>query len=116
MSNLKNSVRLTGYAGSDAIQVELGGHKRLARVNMAVNEQFRGRDGLINRQTQWFQLVFWDGKAEQALLSIRKGTGFSVEGRLVNHHYKTKDGQEKLSTEVVVNEITMELQEDTRRQ
>lgn len=105
MKNQKNYVTLTGFAGKDAQIVEFSG-KEMARVSMAVNEDYK--DALNNevKNTLWFPLVFWNAKVELAK-DIKTGTNFKVEGKLSNSSYTTKDNEQRTSTEIIVNKITI---------
>ncbi|MES2418374.1 MAG: single-stranded DNA-binding protein [Bacteroidota bacterium] len=107
MNNLKNSVRLAGFAGSDLVVTTFENNKKVGRVSVAINEYFRSKAGEENKQTQWFNLVFWNAKADEAEKLIKKGTEISVEGRLVSQVYIAKDGQKRYATEIAVNEFEL---------
>lgn len=107
MNNLRNSVRLVGFAGSDLIVTPFENDKKVARVSVAINEYFRTKTGEESRQTQWFNLVFWNAKADMAIALIKKGVEVAVEGKLVSQIYVTKDGQRRYTTEIVVQEIQL---------
>ena len=107
MNNVKNSVRLTGFAGTDPVIVDFTNHKRLARVSLAVNESYRNSSGELVTQTQWVNLAFWNKKVELIEGLVKKGTGFSIEGRLTTQTYKDKKGEQRFTTEIVVNTVEM---------
>ena len=105
MNNLKNSVRLVGFAGSDLIVTPFDNNKKVARVSVAINEYYKTKTGEDSKQTQWFNLVFWNGKADDAVRLIKKGTEIAVEGKLASQVYTTKDGQKRYTTEIVVQDV-----------
>ena len=107
MSKSDNKVELTGFAGSDAELKEIGNNKKLAKVSIAVNDNYRNFAGEEVKNTQWFNLVFWGAKADDAVRLIKKGTLFSVEGRLSTQQYEAKDGTKRYTTDIVVNEIEL---------
>ncbi|RZK52408.1 MAG: single-stranded DNA-binding protein [Pedobacter sp.] len=107
MESAINKVVLSGCAGSDAEIRTLANNQKLARVSMAVNEYFKNAMGEEVKRTQWFSLTFWNAKADEAIEQIKKGTRFSIEGRLQTNHYEAKDGTKRFSTEIVVNELTV---------
>lgn len=107
MENLVNKVVLSGCAGSNAELRIVAGNSKLARVNMAVNESYRNSAGEEVKKTQWFSLTFWGAKADVAELKIKKGTHFTIEGRLQNNNYEAKDGTKRYTTEIVVDEIAI---------
>lgn len=107
MENVVNKVVLSGCAGADAELRIVGGNSKLARVNMAVNESYRNAAGEEVKRTQWFSLTFWNAKADIAELKIKKGTRFTIEGRLQNNNYEAKDGTKRYTTEIVVDEVVV---------
>lgn len=107
MNNLRNSVRLVGFAGSDLIVTPFDNNKKVARVSVAINEYYKTKTGEESKQTQWFNLVFWNGKADDAVKLIRKGAEIAVEGKLVSQIYTTKDGQKRYTTEIVVHDVQL---------
>lgn len=107
MENVKNSVRLMGFAGYDPVVINFANQKRMARVSIAVNEFYKNSAGEAVNQTQWFNLVFWNKKAELAVKSIVKGTQFSVEGKLVTQSYTDKKGELRYTIEVNVNTLQL---------
>ncbi len=107
MSNLKNSVHLTGFAGSDLVVTPFENNKKVARVSVAINEYYKNKSGEESKQTQWFNLVFWNAKADEAVKLIKKGAEIAVVGKLASQTYTTKEGLKRYTTEIVVNEMTL---------
>jgi single-strand DNA-binding protein len=105
METVNNKVTLTGFAGADAIVKTFGKSQKLARVNLAVNEYFKGANGEEVKKTQWFNLLFWNTKANIAEEQIKKGTRFTIEGRLQTNTYDAKDGTKRYTFDIVVNEV-----------
>lgn len=107
MENVTNKVVLTGFAGADADVKVLSGNQKLARVSIAISESYRNGASEEVKKTQWFNLTFWNAKADIAEAQIKKGTRLTVEGRLQTNHYEAKDGTKRYATEVVVNEVSI---------
>jgi single-strand DNA-binding protein len=105
MENVVNKVMLSGCAGADAEIKVISENQKLARVNIAVNEHFRSSVGEDSKKTHWFTLTFWNAKADIAEEKIKKGTWFSIEGKLQTNNYEAKDGTKRYATEVVVSEV-----------
>ncbi|WP_316736180.1 single-stranded DNA-binding protein [Pedobacter aquatilis] len=105
MENVTNRVTLSGFAGADAEIKKLSEKQKLAKVRLAVNEYYKNGSGEEVKTTQWFNLTFWNAKADFAEKHIIKGTYLSIEGRLVNNFYESKDGSKRYSMEIFVNEI-----------
>jgi single-strand DNA-binding protein len=107
MKNFRNSVSLTGLAVTDPIVVNFSDEKKVARVSLAINEFFKNSGGEAVCQTQWFNLVFWNKKADLALELIKKGVELSIEGSLNVQSYTDKKGEQRLSTEIFVNHLEL---------
>ena len=105
MNTLKNSVRLTGFLGTDPEIRTFSDDKTLARVSIATNERYRNAQGEWVTDTQWHNLVFWGKLALFAQKSLTKGSEIAIEGKLVNRQYVDKEGVTRYVTEVNVHEI-----------
>ena len=104
MSNLRNSVRLVGFLGSDP-EVKVIANKKMARVSIATNEYHKNEKGEKIEETQWHDLVMWDKTAILAENFLHKGSEISIEGKLKSGSYTDKAGVKKYFTEIVVNEV-----------
>lgn len=104
MERVKNSVRLTGYAGADPVIVQFASEKKMAKVSIGVHEFYKNSLGEAIDQTQWFQLIFWNQKAE-LVEDVKKGAALRVEGKLSVQSYTDKSGELRYTTEIVVNEL-----------
>ncbi|TCD11261.1 single-stranded DNA-binding protein [Pedobacter frigidisoli] len=107
MESVINKVVLSGFAGADAELRILSGNQKLARVNLAVNESYKNASGEEVKKTQWFTLTFWNAKADLAAAQIKKGTRFTIEGRLQTGSYEAKDGTKRFTTDIVVSELAI---------
>ncbi len=107
MSNLRNSVRLLGFLGADPEIKTIGEKKKLAKVTIATNDSYRNDKGEKVEETQWHNLIMWDGLAAIAEKYLHKGSEVSVEGKLTSHSYTDKEGVKKYFTEVLVSEVLM---------
>lgn len=105
MENVRNSVRLTGYAGIDPVIVNFAEEKRMARLSLGVHEFFKNSLGEAVDQTQWFNLVFWNKKVQLVEDAVKKGAALRIEGKLSSQSYTDKNGDQRYATEVVVNEL-----------
>ncbi|MNR00646.1 Single-stranded DNA-binding protein [compost metagenome] len=105
MKNFKNSVYLTGHAGTDPVVVNFSDEKKVARVSLAINDFYKNAAGEAVCQTQWFNLVFWNRKADLALQLIKKGLSLGIEGSLNTQSYTDKKGEQRFTTEIFVNHL-----------
>ena len=107
MNALKNSVRLTGFLGSNPEVKAINDNKNLARVSIATHTRHRNSDGEWTTDTQWHNLVFWGKQAAFAEKSLTKGSEITVEGKLVNRQYVDKTGITRYVTEISVQELLL---------
>jgi single-strand DNA-binding protein len=107
MSNLRNSVRLTGFLGADPEIKTIGEKKKLAKVTIATNDSYKNDKGEKIEETQWHNLVMWDRLANLAENYLHKGSEVSVEGKLNSRSYTDKEGVKRYITEVLVSEVLM---------
>lgn len=104
MSALKNSVRLTGFLGSDPEIVTYGDKQKMARVSLATHEKYRNKEAEWITDTHWHTLTYWGRNAEYAEKTLKKGNQISIEGRLVSRNYTDKEGITRYISEIIVND------------
>lgn len=107
MSNLRNSVRLTGFLGNSPEVKEISKSKKIVFLRLATNESYTNNKGEKVEETQWHTLTFWNKQAEIAKQYLTKGNEVSIEGKLNNKSYTDKEGIKRYTTEIVVNEILL---------
>ncbi len=107
MSNLKNSVRLTGFLGAAPEVKEFGNQKKVATMSIATKDIYKNEKGEKVEDTQWHNLVAWNQQATIAEKYLQKGSELSIEGKLVNRNYIDKQGIKRYMTEIVVSEILL---------
>ncbi|MBB6500428.1 single-stranded DNA-binding protein [Pedobacter cryoconitis] len=105
MDRVKNSVRLTGYAGTDPVVIAFGTGKKMARLSLGVHEFYKNSLGEAIDQTQWFNLIFWNHKVELVEETVKKGTALRIEGKLSAQSYTDRNGDQRYTTEIVINEL-----------
>jgi single-strand DNA-binding protein len=105
MNALQNKVQLIGNLGNnpDVRNTESG--KKMARISIATNENYRNAKGETVKETQWHNAIAWGKNAELAEKYLIKGSQVAIEGKLVNRNYVDKDGIKRYITEVQVNDI-----------
>lgn len=107
MSNLRNSVRLTGFLGSAPEVKSISETKKVAKLNLATNDSYKNEKGEKVEETQWHNLVAWNAQATIAEKFLQKGSEVAIEGKLTNRSYVNKDGVKCYVTEVIVSEILL---------
>jgi len=107
MYALKNKVQLIGHLGADPEVRNLEGGKKVAKLNMATNENYKNANGEKVNETQWHHLVAWGKGADLAEQFLKKGSELAIEGKLTYRDYIDANGVKKYITEVQVNEILL---------
>ena len=107
MNSLNNSVRLLGNVGMDPQVITFESGNKLAKFSMATNERRKNADGQYQDITTWHNLVIWGKGADIIQTYIKKGDKLAIEGKLTYNKYEDKEGAQRTSTEIVVNDFTM---------
>ena len=110
MSGSVNKVILVGNLGRDPEIRTLNSGDRVANLSIATSEQWRDRNsGERRERTEWHRVViFNDNLVKVAENFLRKGSKVYLEGALQTRKYE-QGGQEKFSTEVVLQKFRGEL-------
>lgn len=111
MSGSVNKVILVGNLGRDPEVRSLQDGTRVANLSLATSENWRDRQtGERRERTEWHRVVIFNDKlAEVAEKYLRKGSKIYVEGQLQTRKWTGQDGQDKYSTEVVLQRFRGEL-------
>lgn len=107
MSTLRNKVQLIGNLGNDPEIITLDSGKKLAKISIATNENYKNAQGEKVTDTQWHNVVAWNKTAEIIEQYLQKGNEVAIEGKLTYRSYEDKDGVKKYTTEIVCNELLM---------
>ena len=100
-----NKVELVGVVGNIRKSEVNGGLNAMANMSVATSYAYRAQSGEIVVQTEWTNVVAWEGANIAALDSISKGDKVRVIGRLKTRKYTASDGIEKYSTEVIAKSV-----------
>jgi len=99
-----NKVILVGNLGQDPeIRYQPSGGA-VANLSIATSESWRDKQtGENKEQTEWHRVVLFGKLAEVAGEYLRKGSQVYIEGKLRTRKWQDQAGQDKYTTEVVVN-------------
>ena len=111
MAGSVNKVILIGNLGADPEIRTLNSGDRVANLRIATSESWRDRaSGEKKERTEWHRVViFNDNLVKVAESYLRKGSKVYVEGALQTRKWTDQSGQEKYSTEVVLQKFRGEL-------
>jgi single-strand DNA-binding protein len=105
--SIRNSVNLIGNIGQKPEIINLESGKKLAKFSLATNETYKDAKGEKQTKTEWHNLIAWGKTAEIAEKYIEKGHEVGIKGKLTYNKYEDKDGNKRVSTEIVVDEILL---------
>lgn len=103
-----NKVILVGNLGRDPESRYGADGSAIVNVSLATTDNWRDKSsGERKESTEWHRLVFFGKLAEIAGQYLKKGSQVYVEGRLRTRKWQDKDGQERQTTEIVIEEMKM---------
>ena len=102
---MSNNVTLIGNLVDDPELRFTPSGVALAKIRMAVNRRWRGKDGEWQEDTSFFTGTIWREQAESAAESLQKGARVIVTGRLEQRSWETDQGDKRSVVEVQIDEI-----------
>lgn len=98
-----NKVILIGNLTRDPELSETPSGIPVCRFSIAVSRDYASSDG--NRETDFFNITVWRGRAENCGKYLKKGNKVAVVGSLQTRSYEDKDGIKRNVIDVVANEV-----------
>ena len=103
-----NKVILLGNLGRDPEVRHLPNGDPVCNIALATTRTWKDKtSGERKEETEWHRLTAIGKIAEIAGQYLKKGSQVYVEGRFKTRRWTDKDGVEKISTEVVLTDLTM---------
>lgn len=104
MSGSVNKVILVGNLGADPEVRRMQDGRPVVNLRIATSETWRDRSsGERKERTEWHRVViFNEGLAKVAENYLRKGAKVYIEGQLQTRKWQDQSGQDRYSTEVVL--------------
>ena len=111
MAGSINKVILVGNLGKDPEVRQTQDGRPIVNLNLATSENWRDKTtGERREKTEWHRVViFSEGLARVAEQYLKKGSKVYVEGQLQTRKWQDKDGQERYTTEVVLQNFNSAL-------
>lgn len=111
MAGSVNKVILVGNLGRDPEIRRMNNGDPVVNLSVATSENWRDKSsGERREKTEWHRVViFNDNLAKVAENYLKKGSKVYVEGQLQTRKWTDQNGQEKYSTEVVLQRFRGEL-------
>ena len=111
MAGSVNKVILVGNLGKDPEVRRLGSGDPVVNLRIATSETWKDKaSGERKERTEWHSVViFNENLARVAEQFLKKGSKVYIEGQLQTRKWQDQSGQEKYSTEVVLQRFRGEL-------
>lgn len=99
-----NKVILIGNCGGDPETRYMPNGNAVTNITLATTDSWKDKQtGQMQERTEWHRVVFFGKLAEIAGEYLRKGSQVYIEGRLQTRKWQGQDGQDRYTTEVVVD-------------
>ncbi|TIT43733.1 MAG: single-stranded DNA-binding protein [Mesorhizobium sp.] len=112
MAGSLNRVFLIGHLGADPEIRRLNSGDPVVNIRIATSESWRDKNsGERKEKTEWHNVViFNDGLAKVAEQYLKKGAKVYVEGQLQTRKWQDQSGNDRYTTEIVLQKFRGELQ------
>jgi len=105
-----NKVILVGNLGADPEARSLNNGGEVVNLRVATSEQWKDRDGNRQERTEWHQVVIFNENLGRVAKSyLKKGSKVYLEGQLQTRKWTDQSGNDKYTTEVVLQRFRGEL-------
>ena len=105
-----NKVILVGNLGADPEARSLNNGGEVVNMRVATSEQWKDRDGNRQERTEWHNVVIFNENLGRVAKSyLRKGSKVYLEGQLQTRKWTDQSGNDKYTTEVVLQRFRGEL-------
>jgi single-strand DNA-binding protein len=106
-----NKVILVGNLGADPEARSLNNGGEVVNMRIATSEQWKDRDGNRQERTEWHNVViFNENLGRVAKNYLRKGSKVYVEGQIQTRKWTDQSGNDRYTTEIVLQKFRGELQ------
>lgn len=105
-----NKVILVGNLGDDPEARSLNNGGEVVNLRVATSENWKDKDGNRQERTEWHRVVIFNENLGRVAKSyLRKGSKVYLEGQIQTRKWQGQDGQDRYSTEVVLQRFRGEL-------
>jgi len=104
MAGSINKVILVGNVGNDPEIRTFGNGGKVANLSIATSESWRDKQsGEKREKTEWHRVaIFQEGLVGVVERYVKKGTKLYIEGKLQTRKWQDRDGNDKYTTEIVL--------------
>jgi single-strand DNA-binding protein len=110
MAGSVNKVILVGNLGADPESRSLNNGGEVVNIRVATSENWKDRDGNRQERTEWHNVVIFNENLGRVAKSyLRKGSKVYLEGQLQTRKWTDNNGNDRYTTEVVLQRFRGEL-------
>ena len=105
-----NKVILVGNLGADPESRSLNNGGEVVNIRVATSEQWKDRDGNRQERTEWHNVVIFNENLGRVAKSyLKKGSKVYLEGQLQTRKWTDQSGNDRYTTEIVLQRFRGEL-------
>ena len=105
-----NKVILVGNLGADPEARSLNNGGEVVNMRVATSESWKDRDGNRQERTEWHNVVIFNENLGRVAKSyLRKGSKVYLEGQIQTRKWQGQDGNDRYTTEIVLQRFRGEL-------
>ncbi len=105
-----NKVILVGNLGADPESRSFSNGGEVVNLRVATSENWKDRDGNRQERTEWHSVaIFNENLGRVAKSYLRKGSKVYLEGQLQTRKWQDQSGNDRYSTEIVLQKFRGEL-------
>src|SRR6187431_2656255 len=105
-----NKVILVGNLGADPEARSLNNGGEVVNLRVATSESWKDKDGNRQERTEWHQVVIFNENLGRVAKSyLRKGSKVYLEGQIQTRKWTDQSGNDKYTTEIVLQRFRGEL-------
>ena len=105
-----NKVILVGNLGADPEARSLNNGGEVVNMRVATSESWKNKDGERQERTEWHNVViFNENLGRVAKNYLRKGSKVYLEGQIQTRKWQGQDGNDRYTTEIVLQRFRGEL-------
>ena len=98
-----NKVILIGNLGQDPEVRYTANGDAIANISLATSETWKDKQGQVQEKTEWHKVAVFGKLAQIAGEHLKKGSQVYFEGKLQTRKWLDKQGQDRYSTEIIVD-------------
>ena len=105
-----NKVILVGNLGADPEARSLNNGGEVVNLRVATSENWKDKDGNRQEKTEWHNVVIFNENLGRVAKSyLKKGSKVYLEGQIQTRKWQDQTGNDRYTTEIVINRFRGEL-------